>query len=119
MFADEEMLDVEDEEEKEAIKEFERRMQNLKHDLEQKEDIGAEFSPLAYQKDSEDVAHFRSELAWREFSYYLLLHFDGFAVENFNAKLRSFCVPDDALDNVGPWLEESCATRMFMFTAAL
>lgn len=48
------------------------------------------WAALAYQKDSEDVAHFRSELAWREFSYYLLFHFDGFAVENFNAKFDRF-----------------------------
>ena len=48
------------------------------------------WAALEHQTDSEDVAHFKSELAWREFSYYLLFHFDEFATQNFNAKFDRF-----------------------------
>ena len=31
-----------------------------------------------------DVAHFHSELGWREFSYYLIYHFPFMCTENLN-----------------------------------
>ena len=36
------------------------------------------------------LAHFHSELGWREFSYYLLYHFPDFPSVNFQKKFDSF-----------------------------
>lgn len=44
------------------------------------------WAALDHQPQNEDVAHFRSELAWREFSAYLLYHFPTLPTQNFNAK---------------------------------
>ncbi|GLQ16694.1 cryptochrome/photolyase family protein [Maritalea porphyrae] len=44
------------------------------------------WAALEHQPQNEDVAHFRSELAWREFSAYLLYHFPTLPFENFNSK---------------------------------
>lgn len=46
--------------------------------------------------DSSDVEHFLSEMAWREFSYYLLFHFPTLPRKNFQAKFDHF-----------PWLNNS------------
>ncbi len=37
-----------------------------------------------------DLDHFRSELAWREFAYYLLYHFPNLPFKNFQAKFDDF-----------------------------
>ncbi|WP_085908968.1 cryptochrome/photolyase family protein [Kiloniella majae] len=42
------------------------------------------------QESSEDRDHFCSELAWREFSYYLLYHFPKLPDENFQSKFDDF-----------------------------
>ena len=39
---------------------------------------------------SQDINHFLSELAWREFSYYLLYHFQGLPRQNFQPKFDQF-----------------------------
>lgn len=38
----------------------------------------------------EDVDHFLSEMIWREFSCYLLVHFKGLPSDNFQAKFNAF-----------------------------
>ncbi|RTK93432.1 MAG: deoxyribodipyrimidine photo-lyase [Rickettsiales bacterium] len=43
----------------------------------------------------QDIDHFRSELGWREFSYYLLYHFPHLPTQNLNSKFDIF-----------PWLED-------------
>tara|TARA_Y100000590_G_scaffold251927_1_gene282907 strand:- start:65 stop:1459 length:1395 start_codon:yes stop_codon:yes gene_type:complete len=40
--------------------------------------------------NSEDIDCFISEVVWREFSYYLLYHFEGLPTENFNTKFDKF-----------------------------
>ncbi|KLN61835.1 deoxyribodipyrimidine photolyase [Kiloniella spongiae] len=42
------------------------------------------------QDNSENRDHFCSELAWREFSYYLLYHFPKLSDENFQSKFDGF-----------------------------
>lgn len=37
-----------------------------------------------------DVAHFHSELGWREFSYYLIYHFPQMCTDNLNIKFDKF-----------------------------
>ena len=39
---------------------------------------------------TEDVIHFRKELAWREFCYHLLFHFPKLAEKNWNARFDEF-----------------------------
>ena len=39
---------------------------------------------------ADDLAHFRSELAWREFSYYLLWHFPALPERNFQRRFDAF-----------------------------
>ncbi len=41
-------------------------------------------------RESEGVSTFLSELGWREFSYYLLFHFDALQSKNFNPKFDHF-----------------------------
>ena len=41
-------------------------------------------------KPSNDVDHFKSELGWREFSYYLLYHFSFMKNKNFQKKFDNF-----------------------------
>lgn len=48
--------------------------------------------------DNEDVKHFHRELAWREFSNYLLYHFPDLPDQNFNRKFDRF-----------PWDENEAA----------
>lgn len=43
---------------------------------------------------TDDIGHFKSELGWREFSYYLLYHFPKLNTENFQLKFNNF-----------PWIE--------------
>jgi deoxyribodipyrimidine photo-lyase len=43
-----------------------------------------------------DVAHFHSELGWREFSYYLIFHFPEMCTENLNKRFDKF-----------PWTDNS------------
>ncbi|PID40457.1 MAG: hypothetical protein CR984_03100 [Proteobacteria bacterium] len=47
--------------------------------------------------DSDDTNHFRSELGWREFSYYLLFHNPGLPKENLREKFNHFPWEKDAL----------------------
>lgn len=47
------------------------------------------WAALEHQPQNEDVAHFRSELAWREFSYYLLYHFPTIVDAPFNQKFEA------------------------------
>lgn len=47
------------------------------------------WAALEHQPQNEDVAHFRSELAWREFSYYLLYHFPQIVDAPFNQKFEA------------------------------
>lgn len=42
-----------------------------------------------------DLTHFRSELGWREFSYYLNYHFNDMQTDNFNPKYNPFPWVDD------------------------
>ncbi len=42
------------------------------------------------QECESDLDHFLSELAWREFSYYLLYHFPGLPADCFNPKFNVF-----------------------------
>jgi deoxyribodipyrimidine photo-lyase len=51
---------------------------------------------------SEDLIHFRKELAWRDFSYHLLFHFPDFATKNWNPKFDAFPWRD-APDLLGKW----------------
>lgn len=44
---------------------------------------------------AENVAHFRSELGWREFSYYLLYHFPDLVDTNMQRKFDRFPWQDD------------------------
>ena len=44
----------------------------------------------AVGKSLEDANHFRRQLAWREFSYYLLYHFPDLHEQNFNRKFDRF-----------------------------
>ena len=44
---------------------------------------------------TEDVEHFHRELAWREFSHYLLYHFPRIPHENFNRRFDRFPWRDD------------------------
>ena len=50
----------------------------------------------------EDVEHFHRELAWREFSYYLLYHFPELPRRNFNRKFDRFPWADDP-DLLASW----------------
>jgi deoxyribodipyrimidine photo-lyase len=43
----------------------------------------------------EDVEHFRREIAWREFSHYLLYHFPSLPTDNFNRRFDQFPWNDD------------------------
>lgn len=43
-----------------------------------------------YHGDNTDIDHFCSELAWREFSYYLLYHFPQLRTHNLNTKFDQF-----------------------------
>ena len=45
---------------------------------------------LDLQKLDKDLEHFLSEIAWREFSYYLLYHFPKLPRDNFQAKFDRF-----------------------------
>ena len=45
---------------------------------------------LVQNVDSENIDHFKSELGWREFSYYLLYHFPKLNIENFQPKFNFF-----------------------------
>lgn len=45
---------------------------------------------------SEDVVHFRKELAWREFSYHLLYHFPKLPYANWNRRFDGFGWSNDA-----------------------
>ena len=49
-----------------------------------------------------DVSHFQSELAWREFSYYLLFHFPHIINENLQSKFDNF-EWDNNLQNLERW----------------
>ena len=49
-----------------------------------------------FQSDSPDIDHFLSEIAWREFSYYLLYHFPNIPNKNLQNKFDHF-----------PWQENS------------
>ena len=40
--------------------------------------------------DSDGPAHFKRELAWREFSYHLLYHFEDLPRSNFNSRFDNF-----------------------------
>jgi deoxyribodipyrimidine photo-lyase len=44
----------------------------------------------------EDIAHFQSELAWREFSYSLLYHFPNLPEKNLQTKFEAFPWHEDA-----------------------
>jgi deoxyribodipyrimidine photo-lyase len=46
-------------------------------------------------KPTEDLDHFKSELAWREFSYSLLYHFPDLPTSNFQKKFDHFPWQDD------------------------
>ena len=50
----------------------------------------------------EGPAHFQRELAWREFSYYLLYHFPHLPERNFNSRFDSFNWSDDH-SNLEAW----------------
>ena len=39
---------------------------------------------------NEDIEHFKSEIGWREFSYYLLYHFPYMQYKNFQSKFDNF-----------------------------
>lgn len=52
----------------------------------------------AMQLDNEGAAHFQRELAWREFSYYLLYHYPQLPAKNFNPRFDDF-----------QWLEKTSA----------
>ena len=41
-------------------------------------------------KSDKNVEHFKSELGWREFSYYLLNHFPYIEQDNFQDKFNMF-----------------------------
>ncbi len=45
---------------------------------------------VQYEGDNEDIEHFKRELAWREFSYYLLHHFPGLPTQNLKPKFDGF-----------------------------
>ncbi len=61
--------------------------------------VWQETEALANQSGiADDVDHFRSELAWREFSYYLLYHFPQLPEDNLQAKFDRF-----------PWREDDAA----------
>ena len=45
---------------------------------------------------NENIDHFKSELGWREFSYYLLYHFPGLPKQNLQVKFDKF-----------PWIENN------------
>lgn len=47
------------------------------------------------QNESENIQHFKRELAWREFSYYQLYHFPQLAEKPFNTKFEGFKWRDD------------------------
>ena len=49
-----------------------------------------------------DISHFQSELAWREFSYYLLFHFPHIINENLQSKFDNF-EWDNNLQNLERW----------------
>ena len=49
----------------------------------------------AMQDGGDGPAHFQSELAWREFSYYLLYHFPDLPKKNFNPRFDDFEWRDD------------------------
>ena len=48
------------------------------------------YNDVVTKAGGSDVDHFISELAWREFSYYLLHHFPKLGEENFQEKFNSF-----------------------------
>ncbi|MDG1436169.1 MAG: deoxyribodipyrimidine photo-lyase [Rickettsiaceae bacterium] len=50
----------------------------------------------------QDTEHFCSEIAWREFSYYLLYHFPGLPKHNLNQKF-----------NVFPWQEDEHLLKLW------
>lgn len=52
----------------------------------------------AMRLDNEGAAHFQRELAWREFSYYLLYHYPQLPAKNFNPRFDDF-----------QWLEKTSA----------
>ena len=61
--------------------------------------VWQETEALANQSGiADDVDHFRSELAWREFSYYLLYHCPQLPEDNLQAKFDRF-----------PWREDNAA----------
>lgn len=43
---------------------------------------------LSRRVPTEDIIHFRKELAWREFSYHLLCHFPRLATKNWNERFN-------------------------------
>tara|TARA_R110002124_G_scaffold149220_1_gene315193 strand:- start:359201 stop:360511 length:1311 start_codon:yes stop_codon:yes gene_type:complete len=49
------------------------------------------------QKSTDDLNHFKSELAWREFSYYLLYHFPELPTQNFQKKFDVFPWQNDKI----------------------
>lgn len=50
---------------------------------------------LDQQKLDKDLEHFLSEIAWREFSYYLLYHFPELPHKNFQSKFDQFIWEDN------------------------
>ena len=46
--------------------------------------------------ESENIQHFKREIAWREFSYYQLYHFPQLAEKPFNARFEAFDWQNDA-----------------------
>lgn len=48
------------------------------------------WAALDHYSQDRNVAHFRSELGWREFSYYLLYHFPTLPKENFQPQFEGF-----------------------------
>lgn len=60
------------------------------------------WSALDHYSQDRNVAHFRSELGWREFSYYLLYHFPQLPTENFQPQFKGFSWARD-IDRMKRW----------------
>lgn len=61
----------------------------------------ASHSPVA-NASAENLEHFHKELAWREFSYYLLYHFPVLPEKNFQAKFDAFPWQNDS-EKLAAW----------------
>ena len=48
------------------------------------------WNQISKHSEDENINHFKSELGWREFSYYLLYHFPEIEYKNFQPKFNNF-----------------------------